>query len=287
MYIHSPWPVPSLCCWPSPITTQSYRLGPDLGEESQICLLGGCLLTTYVPNGNFSVRTPAWNWGGQISLCFMAFFWARVMVLVWGCGSVTRRLGDDDSSTSSHGSMAVCHCERACTCCRRRLESLLIAEWNVYEVGDVWLLGMLGTCAGETSRRLRTLNSTSRSSPSSWSSSNLLTMVSRYSSAISWYCDSVISAGTDLFGSTIGLTMWRLLVVDRWHLGILTPNWCNPTLWEHARSCIGAALGANRARGSVFDQIPGRRIFLASLFKFLPVIVIDWRRGRDGKWWEK
>lgn len=45
-YTHSPMPPPSFWCMPSPVTTQSYRLGPDNGDASQICLFGGCLLIT-------------------------------------------------------------------------------------------------------------------------------------------------------------------------------------------------------------------------------------------------
>lgn len=45
-YTHSPPPVPSFEFCPSLTTTQSYRLGPEMGELSQICLLGGCLLIT-------------------------------------------------------------------------------------------------------------------------------------------------------------------------------------------------------------------------------------------------
>ena len=46
----------------SPTTTQSYRFGPDMGDESQICLFGGCLLTTYVPaGGKVRDRTPAYH----------------------------------------------------------------------------------------------------------------------------------------------------------------------------------------------------------------------------------
>jgi hypothetical protein len=45
-YTQSPWPPPSFAFWPSCSTTQSKRLGPEMGELSQICLLGGCLLST-------------------------------------------------------------------------------------------------------------------------------------------------------------------------------------------------------------------------------------------------
>lgn len=43
-YIHVPSPVPSLSPCPSLATQKSYRLGPDRGDESQICLLGGLLV---------------------------------------------------------------------------------------------------------------------------------------------------------------------------------------------------------------------------------------------------
>lgn len=52
--------------FPSPRVTQSYRLGPLRGLLSQICRLGGCLLSTYVPcGGRVSVRTPACWRGGK------------------------------------------------------------------------------------------------------------------------------------------------------------------------------------------------------------------------------
>jgi len=48
----------------SPDTTQSYRFGPDSGDESQICLFVGCLLTMYVPfGGRVMERTPACPYG--------------------------------------------------------------------------------------------------------------------------------------------------------------------------------------------------------------------------------
>jgi len=45
-YTQSPWPLPSLKFMLSWATTQSKRFGPEMGELSQICLFGGCLLRT-------------------------------------------------------------------------------------------------------------------------------------------------------------------------------------------------------------------------------------------------
>jgi hypothetical protein len=39
--------------------SQSYCLGPEIGEDSQICRLDGCLLSTYVPCGTVRVKTPS------------------------------------------------------------------------------------------------------------------------------------------------------------------------------------------------------------------------------------
>ncbi|PFH55668.1 hypothetical protein XA68_17853 [Ophiocordyceps unilateralis] len=44
--IQLPEPVPSFSPWPSPMMHQSKRFGPEMGDESQIWRLGGCLLMT-------------------------------------------------------------------------------------------------------------------------------------------------------------------------------------------------------------------------------------------------
>ncbi|RII11528.1 hypothetical protein CUC08_Gglean005525 [Alternaria sp. MG1] len=59
MYTQSPMPPPSLKSMPSCATTQSKRLGPDIGELSQICLFGGCLFKTKVFCCEVTSRTPA------------------------------------------------------------------------------------------------------------------------------------------------------------------------------------------------------------------------------------
>lgn len=61
-YIHSPDPLSCFWFMPSPITTQSYRLGPLTGDDNHICLFGGCLFSTYVPDGGkMTFITPCYT----------------------------------------------------------------------------------------------------------------------------------------------------------------------------------------------------------------------------------
>src|SRR6266536_3286970 len=60
-YTQSPAPVPSFASCPSLSITKPYRLRSVIGEETQICWLGGCLLITWLPlGGKERVNTPAY-----------------------------------------------------------------------------------------------------------------------------------------------------------------------------------------------------------------------------------
>ena len=54
-------PLPRISTHSSVSALNAYWKGPDTGDDNQICLLGGCLLTTYVPLGVVSVRTPLYR----------------------------------------------------------------------------------------------------------------------------------------------------------------------------------------------------------------------------------